>query len=96
MPLDARTTEELLATSRQARLRFLRTELQIASTMLDLADSASDQETRHRRESAAADACNEVARGLDPSSRTAPLSELERAELTAGLDALDVRRRSRL
>lgn len=95
MPFDAAAANALLISSRHARLRFLRTELQVANTMLNLAGSSLDPETRRRREAAAEDACAEVARNLGSRARTAFLSRSERAELTAGLDALQRRQRAR-
>lgn len=89
--LDRETVFQLGVTlreaARHAAVEFLRIELRVANTMLDVATCSSDWRGGERRRAAARAACGEVARHLAKGS-TIVLSASERDELTAGLDKL--------
>jgi hypothetical protein len=80
-------SEALWDASRRAAVVFLRTELRVANTLLDLADTGTDLETKVRRREEARAAYIEVAEHLAKESRLT-FSHGERAELTRGLDEL--------
>ena len=81
----------LVTAAREAHLKFLTTELQVANTMLDSASLALDSETRERRHTSARDACGTVARYLSGEASQHELSVEQRDELTSGLSRLQQR-----
>ena len=80
-----RRHDELRAEVRSSQLAFLRTELEVAKSLLDLATSLEDAATQVRRRSLAEEACTEVARRLSENSRGITLCEDDREELSAEL-----------
>jgi hypothetical protein len=72
---------------RSTQIEFLRAELQVANTMLDLAAASDEGWVRERRRAQAIEACEEVARHLID-DRGLALSETEREELSAELWAV--------
>jgi hypothetical protein len=82
-----RQSEALRRATSQAAVDFLRTELQVAHTLLDLADSAMGAGADARRRDQARMAVAEVAKGLAKEGHIT-FTESERNELTTGLTEL--------
>jgi hypothetical protein len=80
-------TKALQEATRRVAVDFLRTELQVAKTLLDVAHAGLDAQTEGRRRHEARLAYAEVERRLTTNSRII-LSATERDELTAGLAQL--------
>jgi hypothetical protein len=85
----------LLRATRDTMLTFLRTELRVATTMLDAADSTQDESVRSRRLVMANLACAEVVRFLSTDVGMTALEVSEREELATGLRAVEQRMKSR-
>jgi hypothetical protein len=85
------SSEALLFSARASRRDFLRTELKIANTMLDLAATSRDAGDRERRRGRAREACGEVARHLAVEDSPNALDAMERAELSAGVRRIEQR-----
>jgi hypothetical protein len=79
------------AAVRASAIEFLKVELKIANTMLDLAAATSEHGAHQRRRAQAIEAYATVARYLSGEGSTVPLGEEQRKELTVGL--LSVARR---
>ena len=77
---------------RSSAVEFLRVELKIANTMLDLAAATIEQETHARRRAQALEAYNTVKRYLE--TPAVPLLGEDRASIAAGLHALEERIRA--
>lgn len=89
----ADTNEADLANAvRSSALEFMRVELKIGNTMLDLAAATSDQETHARRHAQATEACNTVKRYLGEPA--VPLPAEDRESIATGLRALEQRIRA--
>lgn len=83
-----RHSEALLEAARLAAVDFLRTELRVANTMLDVASTGfADVQARERRHAAARIAYAEVVKHLVTGSNIT-FTDRERDELTTGLDSL--------
>jgi hypothetical protein len=80
-----RPSDASVASTSAIGFEFLRTELQIANTMLDLADVADDVATYDRRRARAVAARVEVERRLAPDAPRIGLNEKQREELSASL-----------
>jgi hypothetical protein len=91
--MDHADREAALANAvRSSAIEFMRVELKIGNTMLDLAAATSDRETHARRHAQAVEARNAVTRYLaDPA---VPLHVDDRDSIAAGLLALDERIRA--
>ena len=87
----SQSSEALIATARASRLAFLRTELRVANTMLNLAATSRDAGDRERRRDRAREACREVARHLAVAESPNALSARERVELASGMRAIEQR-----
>ena len=74
---------------RSSAIEFLRVELKIANTMLDLAASTTEEETHARRRAQAIEAFSAVKRYLE--APAVPLLAEDRDSITAGLHALEER-----
>jgi hypothetical protein len=72
--------------ARLAAVDFLRTELRVANTMLDVASTGSEGEAAARRREAARTAYAEVVKHVNGSSIN--FTQHERDELMTGLDSL--------
>jgi hypothetical protein len=82
--------ESALANAVQASaIEFLKVELKIGNTMLDLAASTDDRETHARRYAQAKEACNTVKRYL--AGPAVPLPVEDRRMIADGLRALEQR-----
>jgi hypothetical protein len=81
-----RHSEALVETARLAAVDFLRTELRVANTMLDIASIGTDGEATARRREAARIAYSEVVKHVNGSSIN--FTQHERDELNTGLDSL--------
>jgi hypothetical protein len=90
------TSRVLLRSTRASMLTFLRTELRIATTMLDAAESAQDESARNRRLVIASQACSEVVRFLSTDIGMTTLEVAEREELTTGLRTVEERMNARM
>jgi hypothetical protein len=87
---DLTRNEAALADAvRSSALEFLRVELKIANTMLDLAASASEQETHERRREQARIACDTVKRYLDEPA--VPIPTKDHDAISESLRALEQR-----
>jgi hypothetical protein len=86
-------TEALRESVHATQFTFLRTELEVARNMLNLADDRVDPPARERRRTLAEEACNAVAKFLADDSTGIALSEAEREALNAELWTLTGRLR---
>jgi hypothetical protein len=87
----ARPSDANAASPSGSGFEFLRTELQIAHTMLDLADVADDRATYDRRRARADAARVEVERRLSAAAPKIGLNEQQCEELFAGLRLVERR-----
>ncbi|MDQ6635864.1 MAG: hypothetical protein M3Z10_14025 [Gemmatimonadota bacterium] len=87
-----RKDDALANAIRSSAIEFMRVELKIGNTMLDLAAATSDRETYARRRAQAIEACNTVKRHLDEPA--VPLPGEETNSIGAGLHALQSRIRA--
>jgi hypothetical protein len=85
----ARNGAALANAVRTSAVEFLRVELKIANTMLDLAASTDEEETHERRRAQANEACDAVKRYLDEPA--VPLAVKDRQAIMEGLHALQQR-----
>jgi hypothetical protein len=86
----------LLRAARDSMLTFLKTELRVAGTMLDAAESTLDESARKRRVVMANQACSEVVRFLSTDLGMTALEVSEREALTTELRAVEERMKSRV
>jgi hypothetical protein len=87
---DLAKNEAALANAvRTSALEFLRVELKIANTMLDLAASTGEEETQERRREQAMLACSTVKRYLDGPAVPLPVEDSQ--EIRQCLRALEQR-----
>jgi hypothetical protein len=82
-----RNSEALRESARLAAVDFLRTELRVANTMLDVASTGTDVLATARRREAARMAYAEVVKHLVKGSGIS-LTQHERDELTTGLESI--------
>src|SRR5258705_8241495 len=82
-----RQSEALRHEARRVAVEFLRTELRIANTLLDLVQSRTDAQANTRRRDEARAAYDEVEKQLGEGGSLA-LSEREQVELTIGVTEL--------
>jgi hypothetical protein len=91
--IDPATNEAALASAvRTSAIEFLRVELKIANTMLDLAASTHEQEAHARRRAQAVEAYNTVKRYL--AEPPVPLPEADSQEILDSLRVLEQRMRA--
>jgi hypothetical protein len=85
----ARNEAALADAVRASAVEFLKVELKIGNTMLDLAASTDERDTHARRRAQAQEACSTVKRYLD--GPAVPIPAEEREALLVGLRALERR-----
>jgi hypothetical protein len=76
---------------RASAIEFLKVELRIANTMLDLAATTGEHEAQQRRRAQANEACVTVARYLNGEGPAVPLGDEQHAALTVALRSLERR-----
>jgi molecular chaperone DnaK (HSP70) len=85
----AKNESPLADAVRASALEFLKVELKIGNTMLDLAAATDERETNARRRAQAQEACSTVKRYLH--EPPVPLSAEDRQAIGEGLNALEKR-----
>jgi hypothetical protein len=85
------SSEALLASARATRIDFLRAEIRIANTMLDLAATSRNAGDRERRRDRAREACGEVARHLAVVDSVNAVNALQREELSTAVRGVERR-----
>jgi hypothetical protein len=87
----ARNADAVQDAVRASAVEFLKVELKIANTMLDLAASTEEHEIHQRRLAQANLACATIARYLSSDGPAVPLGEEQREALTRQLRSLERR-----